>query len=170
MGGSERGGREGSSGNGEASQVRPPRGARARHGPRQLWSRSDGNWLAKGSSIRLSVVSERSNARSDSVPPEPRTTRFCLAKPGSEKTAIVEGFAQRVINGEVPEILADKRIVVLDLAMMVAGTKYRGQFEERIKAVMNEVRRARNTILFIDELHTLVGAGAPKGRSTPPTY
>ncbi len=86
-----------------------------------------------------------------------------LGEAGVGKTAIVEGFAQRVINGEVPEILADKRIVVLDLAMMVAGTKYRGQFEERIKAVMNEVRRARNTILFIDELHTLVGAGGAEG-------
>jgi ATP-dependent Clp protease ATP-binding subunit ClpC len=68
-----------------------------------------------------------------------------------------------VVSGEVPEILAEKRIVVLDLAMMVAGTKYRGQFEERIKAVMNEVRRAKNTILFIDELHTLVGAGGAEG-------
>ena len=86
-----------------------------------------------------------------------------LGEAGVGKTAIVEGFAQRVINGEVPEILADKRIVVLDLAMMVAGTKYRGQFEERIKAVMNEVRRAKNTILFIDELHTLVGAGGAEG-------
>ncbi len=86
-----------------------------------------------------------------------------LGEAGVGKTAIVEGFAQRVIAGEVPEILADKRIVVLDLAMMVAGTKYRGQFEERIKAVMNEVRRAKNTILFIDELHTLVGAGGAEG-------
>jgi len=86
-----------------------------------------------------------------------------LGEAGVGKTAIVEGFAQRCINGEVPEILADKRIVVLDLAMMVAGTKYRGQFEERIKAVMNEVRRAKNTILFIDELHTLVGAGGAEG-------
>ena len=79
------------------------------------------------------------------------------------KTAIVEGFAQRVVSGDVPEILTDKRIVVLDLAMMVAGTKYRGQFEERIKAVMNEVKRNKNTILFIDELHTLVGAGGAEG-------
>ncbi len=86
-----------------------------------------------------------------------------LGEAGVGKTAIVEGFAQRVVSGDVPEILADKRIVVLDLAMMVAGTKYRGQFEERIKAVMNEVRRARNTILFIDELHTLVGAGGAEG-------
>ena len=86
-----------------------------------------------------------------------------LGEAGVGKTAIIEGFAQRVISGEVPEILADKRIVVLDLAMMVAGTKYRGQFEERIKAVMTEVRRVKNTILFIDELHTLVGAGGAEG-------
>ncbi|QGJ69068.1 ATP-dependent Clp protease ATP-binding subunit ClpC [Planctomycetales bacterium 10988] len=86
-----------------------------------------------------------------------------LGEAGVGKTAIVEGFAQRVVDGEVPELLTDRRIVVLDLAMMVAGTKYRGQFEERIKAVMNEVRRAKTTILFIDELHTLVGAGGAEG-------
>lgn len=86
-----------------------------------------------------------------------------LGEAGVGKTAIVEGFAQRVVEGNVPEILMDKRIVVLDLAMMVAGTKYRGQFEERIKALMNEVRRTKNTILFIDELHTLVGAGGAEG-------
>ena len=86
-----------------------------------------------------------------------------LGEAGVGKTAIVEGFAQLVVNGDVPDLLADRRIIVLDLAMMVAGTKYRGQFEERIKAVMNEVRRARNTILFIDELHTLVGAGGAEG-------
>jgi ATP-dependent Clp protease ATP-binding subunit ClpC len=86
-----------------------------------------------------------------------------LGEAGVGKTAIVEGLAQRIISGEVPEILHEKRIVVLDLAMMVAGTKYRGQFEERIKAVMNEVRRAKNVILFIDELHTLVGAGGAEG-------
>jgi ATP-dependent Clp protease ATP-binding subunit ClpC len=86
-----------------------------------------------------------------------------LGEAGVGKTAIVEGLAQRVVSNDVPELLADKRIVVLDLAMMVAGTKYRGQFEERIKAVMNEVRRARNIILFIDELHTLVGAGGAEG-------
>jgi ATP-dependent Clp protease ATP-binding subunit ClpC len=86
-----------------------------------------------------------------------------LGEAGVGKTAIVEGFAQRVVEGDVPELLLDRRIVVLDLAMMVAGTKYRGQFEERIKAVMNEVRRAKNTILFIDELHTLVGAGGAEG-------
>ena len=86
-----------------------------------------------------------------------------LGEAGVGKTAIVEGLAQKIISHDVPEILHDRRIVVLDLAMMVAGTKYRGQFEERIKAVMNEVRRARNVILFIDELHTLVGAGGAEG-------
>jgi ATP-dependent Clp protease ATP-binding subunit ClpC len=86
-----------------------------------------------------------------------------LGEPGVGKTAIVEGLAQDVVNGNVPEILRDRRIVVLDLAMMVAGTKYRGQFEERIKAVMTEVRRVKNVILFIDELHTLVGAGGAEG-------
>jgi ATP-dependent Clp protease ATP-binding subunit ClpB len=86
-----------------------------------------------------------------------------LGEAGVGKTAIVEGLAQQIISQDVPDLLYDRRLVVLDLAMMVAGTKYRGQFEERIKAVMNEVRRAKNTILFIDELHTLVGAGAAEG-------
>jgi len=86
-----------------------------------------------------------------------------LGEAGVGKTAIVEGLALKIVNHQVPEILYGRRIVVLDLAMMVAGTKYRGQFEERIKAVMNEVRRVRNVILFIDELHTLVGAGGAEG-------
>jgi ATP-dependent Clp protease ATP-binding subunit ClpC len=86
-----------------------------------------------------------------------------LGEPGVGKTAIVEGLATDIIEGTVPELLRGKRIVVLDLALMVAGTKYRGQFEERIKAVMNEVRRVGDVILFIDELHTLVGAGGAEG-------
>jgi ATP-dependent Clp protease ATP-binding subunit ClpC len=86
-----------------------------------------------------------------------------LGEPGVGKTAIVEGLAQSIHSSQVPEILRDRRIVTLDLAGMVAGTKYRGQFEERIKAVMSEVKRAKNVILFIDELHTLVGAGGAEG-------
>ena len=86
-----------------------------------------------------------------------------LGEAGVGKTAIVEGLSQQIIHKHVPEILIGKRMVVLDLAMMVAGTKYRGQFEERIKAVINEVKRAKNVILFIDELHTLVGAGGAEG-------
>jgi ATP-dependent Clp protease ATP-binding subunit ClpC len=86
-----------------------------------------------------------------------------LGEPGVGKTAIVEGLAQSIVKHEVPDLLANKRIISLDLASMVAGTKYRGQFEERIKAVMKEVRTAKNIILFIDELHTLVGAGGAEG-------
>jgi len=86
-----------------------------------------------------------------------------IGEAGVGKTAIVEGLALEIANGLVPEILADKRLVTLDLALMVAGTKYRGQFEERIKAVMDEIRRAKNVIIFIDELHTIVGAGAAEG-------
>lgn len=86
-----------------------------------------------------------------------------IGEAGVGKTAIVEGLALEIGNGLVPEILADKRVITLDLALMVAGTKYRGQFEERIKAVMDEIRRAKNVIIFIDELHTIVGAGAAEG-------
>ena len=86
-----------------------------------------------------------------------------LGEAGVGKTAIVEGLAQEIARGNVPEILREKRVITLDLALMVAGTKYRGQFEERIKAVMDEIRRAKNIILFIDELHTIVGAGSAEG-------
>jgi len=86
-----------------------------------------------------------------------------IGEAGVGKTAIVEGLAQEIVAGSVPEILADKKVITLDLALMVAGTKYRGQFEERIKAVMDEIKRAKNIILFIDEMHTIVGAGAAEG-------
>jgi ATP-dependent Clp protease ATP-binding subunit ClpC len=86
-----------------------------------------------------------------------------LGEAGVGKTAIVEGLAQEIAAGNVPELLRDKRVITLDLALMVAGTKYRGQFEERIKAVMDEIRRSKNVILFIDELHTIVGAGSAEG-------
>ncbi len=86
-----------------------------------------------------------------------------IGEAGVGKTAIVEGLAQEICSGNVPEILRDKKIITLDLALMVAGTKYRGQFEERIKAVMDEIRKVKNVILFIDELHTIVGAGSAEG-------
>jgi ATP-dependent Clp protease ATP-binding subunit ClpC len=86
-----------------------------------------------------------------------------LGEAGVGKTAIVEGLAQEIAAGNVPELLRDKRVITLDLALMVAGTKYRGQFEERIKAVMDEIRRSKNVVLFIDELHTIVGAGSAEG-------
>jgi ATP-dependent Clp protease ATP-binding subunit ClpC len=86
-----------------------------------------------------------------------------IGEAGVGKTAIAEGLAQEISVGNVPELLRDKKVITLDLALMVAGTKYRGQFEERIKAVMEEIRKAKNVILFIDELHTIVGAGSAEG-------
>ena len=93
-----------------------------------------------------------------------------IGEPGVGKTAIVEGLAQKIADGEVPSFLADKRVLALDLSLIVAGTKYRGQFEERLKTIMKELMENQNSIVFIDELHTLVGAlDRQKVRSTPPT-
>jgi len=86
-----------------------------------------------------------------------------IGEPGVGKTAIVEGMAQRIISREVPQLLYDKRVISLDLGAVIAGTKYRGQFEQRIKAIMKEITQSSNVILFIDEIHTLVGAGAAEG-------
>ena len=86
-----------------------------------------------------------------------------IGEPGVGKTAIVEGLAQKIIAGSVPDALLDKRVLALDMAAVVAGTKYRGQFEERLKAVLNEIKAASNVVIFIDELHTIVGAGAAEG-------
>ena len=157
----ERGGREGTGGGAEPGQ--PAKGGKSKTPALDSFGR-DLTELARQGKLDPVIGREREIERATQVLcRRTKNNPVLLGEAGVGKTAIVEGFAQRVINGEVPEILADKRIVVLDLAMMVAGTKYRGQFEERIKAVMNEVRRARNTILFIDELHTLVGAGGAEG-------
>ncbi|MEL7497398.1 MAG: ATP-dependent Clp protease ATP-binding subunit [Planctomycetota bacterium] len=159
--GSERGGREGNSGGGGEGSER--KSGKSKTPALDSFGR-DLTELAKQG--KLDPVIGRADEIERAIQVLCRRTKnnpVLLGEAGVGKTAIVEGFAQLVISGEVPEILADKRIVVLDLAMMVAGTKYRGQFEERIKAVMNEVRRAKNTILFIDELHTLVGAGGAEG-------
>jgi ATP-dependent Clp protease ATP-binding subunit ClpC len=157
----ERGGREGTGGGSEPGQS--AKSGKSKTPALDSFGR-DLTELARQGKLDPVIGREREIERATQVLcRRTKNNPVLLGEAGVGKTAIVEGFAQRVVNGEVPEILADKRIVVLDLAMMVAGTKYRGQFEERIKAVMNEVRRARNTILFIDELHTLVGAGGAEG-------
>ena len=156
----ERGGREGTGG-GEPGQS--PKGGKSKTPALDSFGR-DLTELARQGKLDPVIGREREIERATQVLcRRTKNNPVLLGEAGVGKTAIVEGFAQLVVNGDVPEILAEKRIVVLDLAMMVAGTKYRGQFEERIKAVMNEVRRAKNTILFIDELHTLVGAGGAEG-------
>src|SRR6266567_4366936 len=108
--------------------------------------------LAKKSELVIQVLCRRT-----------KNNPVLLGEAGVGKTAIVEGLGQEIATGNVPELLRDKKVITLDLALMVAGTKYRGQFEERIKAVMDEIRRSKNVILFIDELHTIVGAGSAEG-------
>jgi ATP-dependent Clp protease ATP-binding subunit ClpC len=163
---SERGGREGvgvSGSSSEGSSQSSGRSSKSKTPALDSFGR-DLTELARQSKLDPVIGREREIERAIQILcRRQKNNPVLLGEAGVGKTAIVEGFAQRVVAGNVPEILAEKRIVVLDLAMMVAGTKYRGQFEERIKAVMNEVRRARNTILFIDELHTLVGAGGAEG-------
>ncbi|MEZ4574620.1 MAG: AAA family ATPase [Vampirovibrionales bacterium] len=89
---------------------------------------------------------------------------------GVGKTAIAEGLAQKIVHSDVPEILSDKKLVQLDIGLLVAGTKYRGEFEERLKKVMDEIRQAGNIILIIDELHTSLGQVLPKAPLTRPTF
>jgi ATP-dependent Clp protease ATP-binding subunit ClpC len=161
--GSERGGAVGAGGGGGAGAGEQPRAGKSKTPALDSFGR-DLTELARQGKLDPVIGREKEIERTMQVlGRRTKNNPVLLGEAGVGKTAIVEGFAQRVVNGDVPELLADRRIVVLDLAMMVAGTKYRGQFEERIKAVMNEVRRAKNTILFIDELHTLVGAGGAEG-------
>src|SRR5687768_14751329 len=164
--GTERGGREGagvSGGASEGGKESSGRSSKSKTPALDSFGR-DLTELARQNKLDPVIGREREIERAIQILcRRTKNNPVLLGEAGVGKTAIVEGFAQRVVSGNVPEILTEKRIVVLDLAMMVAGTKYRGQFEERIKAVMNEVRRARNTILFIDELHTLVGAGGAEG-------
>ncbi|CAH1412993.1 unnamed protein product [Lactuca virosa] len=86
-----------------------------------------------------------------------------IGEPGVGKTAIAEGFAQRIANGDVPETIEGKKVITLDMGLLVAGTKYRGEFEERLKKLMEEIKQSDEIILFIDEVHTLIGAGAAEG-------
>ena len=94
---------------------------------------------------------------------ETKNNPILIGEPGVGKTAIAEGLAEKIVEGNVPETIKDKRVVTLDLSGMVAGSKYRGEFEERIKKVLSEVSADGNVLLFIDELHTIVGAGGSEG-------
>ena len=165
-------GLEGGDDDDDDSRGRPGRGSKGERGKRSGKSKTpaldsfgrDLTELAKNGKLDPVIGRENEIERITQVLcRRQKNNPVLLGEAGVGKTAIVEGFAQMVVDGNVPDLLRERRIVVLDLAMMVAGTKYRGQFEERIKAVMNEVRRAKNIILFIDELHTLVGAGGAEG-------
>ncbi|MCR4316034.1 MAG: ATP-dependent Clp protease ATP-binding subunit [Planctomycetes bacterium] len=149
--------------NPERGDIRSKKGAKSKTPALDAFGR-DLTFLAKEGRLDPVIGREREIERVIQVlSRRTKNNPVLLGEAGVGKTAIVEGLAQRVIGHDVPDLLYDRQIVVLDLAGMVAGTKYRGQFEERIKAVMSEVKRAKNVILFIDELHTLVGAGGAEG-------
>ncbi len=169
-------GEEGSSGNGngngnggEPSEEEPPQRAEGRQGRGERLSLlktfgRDLTELAKAGELDP-VIGRREEVRRvvQILCRRTKNNPILIGEAGVGKTAIVEGLAQEIASGSVPEILLDRKVVTLDMALMVAGTKYRGQFEERIKGVMDEIKRAKNVILFIDEIHTIVGAGAAEG-------
>ncbi len=142
------------------------RGLQAEEGapvPRRVRARPDGRSPPRGRSTRSSAARRRSSGSSRSSRGGRRTTRSSSASPASGKTAIVEGLAQRIVEGAVPLFLANKKILALDLSLIVAGTKYRGQFEERLKGILKELRENQDLIIFIDEIHSLIGAGSAEG-------
>ena len=114
-------------------------------------------------STRSSAAARKSSGSSRFCRRRTKNNPALIGEPGVGKTAIVEGLAHRIVSGDVPETLENKRVVSLDMASVVAGTKYRGEFEERLKKVIEELKAAGNCILFIDEFHTMVGAGAAEG-------
>ena len=120
--------------------------------------------LAENHKLDVTVGREQETERIIQILSRRTKNNPCLiGEPGVGKTAIVEGLAQRVINGSVPEPMQGKRVVTLDMAGMVAGSKYRGEFEERIKKILNEVTASADVLLFVDELHTIIGAGGAEG-------
>jgi ATP-dependent Clp protease ATP-binding subunit ClpC len=150
----------------QGKETRPP-AARRRAPPRPPSSSTSSGAtsprpLARASSTRSSGARRRSSGSCRCCPAAPRTTRSDR-RAGVGKTAVVEGLAQAIVKGEVPETLKDKQLYTLDLGALVAGLRYRGDFEERLKKVLKEIRTRGDIVLFIDELHTLVGAGAAEG-------
>ena len=143
---------------GEKVQVNRPR--RLRSSPNS--AEFDAGGLLKGSSTPWLAAKEVERVI-QILCRRTKNNPVLIGEPGVGKTAIVEGLAQCIADGDVPPFLADKRILSLDLSLIVAGTKYRGQFEERLKTIMKELMESQNAIVFIDELHTLVGAGSAEG-------
>ncbi len=124
----------------------------------------DLTWLAKDDKLDPVIGREKEIERIVQIlSRRTKNNPVLTGEPGVGKTAIVEGLAQRIVNGQVPKKLSDKRVVALDLGLLVAGTKYRGEFEDRVKKVMEEVRKASNIIIFVDELHTIIGTGGSEG-------
>ena len=116
-------------------------------------------------SIRSSAARLRSSARSRSSAAARKIIRFYVGEPGVGKTALAEGLALKISEGDVPEVLKDAKVFALDMGAVLAGTRYRGDFEQRFKAIINELKKKENAILFIDEIHTIVGAGSVSGGS-----
>lgn len=147
----------------ESEQQPSPRGSRGKSTALQAFGR-DMTKLARDGKLDPVIGREHEIERVIQIlSRRNKNNPVLLGEAGVGKTAIVEGLAQEIAYGRVPELLLNKRVITLDLALMVAGTKYRGQFEERIKAVMDEIRKDGNVILFIDEMHTIVGAGSAEG-------
>ena len=145
------------------SRRRPAAAGTERESPAGIQPRPYGYEPRGENSIRSSAAKTKSGASFKYFPGATRTTQCLSESRGVGKTAIVEGLAERIVSENVPRNLVGKRLLVLDLASVIAGTKYRGEFEERLKRIMKEIAEAKNIILFIDELHTIIGAGGAEG-------
>src|SRR5262249_39959503 len=150
----------------DTRRARPAHSAGARH-PYDAWKKYPRDFTEAAAKGKLDPVIGRDEEIRRVIQVLSRRTKnnpVLIGEPGVGKTAIVEGLAHRIVRGDVPEGLKDRRIIALDLGALIAGAKYRGEFEDRLKAVLKEVQQAQGQIvLFIDELHTVVGAGAAEG-------
>src|SRR5699024_5920373 len=153
-------------GSGESARSRTGRSDQAKSGRTPALDSSANALIAGVSVANIDPVTGRSSDVVRIIRIVCRHTKHnpvLIDTPGVGKTAVVEGLAHQIVSNEVPEMLKDKRVMTLDMGTVVAGTKYRGEFEDRLKKVMDEIKNAGNVILFIDELHTLIGAGGAEG-------
>ena len=157
-------GEDGNAGKEELAQGRQPRGGQSATPTLDAYSRDLTVLAKRGNWIRSSAGRRRRSRRVIQILSRRTKNNPCLiGEPGVGKTAVIEGLAQLIASGDVPDTIRGKRVVILDLSGMVAGSKYRGEFEERIKNVISEVTEAENVLLFIDEIHTIIGAGEAEG-------